>query len=113
MGKTAPRYVQPMEPFVLPTLCSGVDQLGIVGTVAPGIFAQEGRCWRFVYENPSGQAGHCMVPVSWRGRYRYATGWEPVWSCEKHAGALVGARRVVTQAAVFMTPRNFRPTGIR
>jgi hypothetical protein len=44
----------------------GVDQLGIVGKVTPCIFAQEGRCWRFVYENPSGQAGHCMAPVAWR-----------------------------------------------
>jgi hypothetical protein len=32
--------------------------------VAPGIFAQEGRCWRFLYENPSGQAGHRMEPVA-------------------------------------------------
>jgi hypothetical protein len=46
-----------MEPYVLPTLWSGVDHLGIVGTVAPGTFAQPGRCWRFVSENPSGQGG--------------------------------------------------------
>jgi hypothetical protein len=57
---------------------SGVDQLGIVGKVAPGIFAREGRCWRFVYENPSGQAGHCMEPVTWRGRYKYLAGWKTV-----------------------------------
>lgn len=83
-------------PFVLPTLCSGIDHLGIVGKVAPGIFAQEGRCWRFIYENPSGQAGHCMEPVVSRGRYRYASGWKPVWSCEGHAGELVGARVIPT-----------------
>lgn len=29
----------------------GTDENGIVGTVAPGLFAQEGRCWRMVYEN--------------------------------------------------------------
>jgi hypothetical protein len=31
----------------------GTDGNGIVGTVAPGLFAQEGRCWRIVYANPS------------------------------------------------------------
>ncbi|MGO8863289.1 MAG: hypothetical protein ACLQRH_21380 [Acidimicrobiales bacterium] len=46
------------------SIYSGVDQLGIVGQVAPGIFAQEGRCWCFVYENPAGQAGRCMAPVA-------------------------------------------------
>jgi hypothetical protein len=74
------------------SIYNGVDQLGIVGTVAPGIFAHEGRCWRFVYENPSGQAGHCMAPVAWTGRYRYTAGWRPVWSCEAHAEELVGRR---------------------
>ena len=29
------------------------DEHGIVGTVAPGLFAKEGRCWRMVYENRS------------------------------------------------------------
>ncbi len=82
-----------MRPVDAGPLLDGVDQLGIVGTVAPGIFAQEGRCWRFVYENPSGQAGHCLAPVDWRGRYRYTAGWKPVWSCERHAEGLVGARR--------------------
>lgn len=36
---------------------SGVDSLGIVGTVAPGIFAKEGRSQAFAYLNPSGQSG--------------------------------------------------------
>ena len=72
----------------------GSDPRGTVGKVAPGIFAHEGRCWRFVYENAAGQAGHCMEPVSWRGRWKYRTGWEPVWSCDKHADDLIGARRV-------------------
>jgi hypothetical protein len=82
-----------MEPFVLPTLNSGIDQLGIVGTVAPGIFAQPGRCWRMVYVNAAGHTSHCEERVEWRGRHRYATGWKPVWSCERHAGDLIGARR--------------------
>ena len=30
-----------------------------------------------------------------RGRYRYTAGWRPVWSCEAHAGELVGPRRAV------------------
>jgi len=36
------------------SIYSGVDQLGLIGTVAPGIFAQEGRCWRMVHLNVGG-----------------------------------------------------------
>ena len=54
----------------------GTDQLGIVGQVAAGLFAQEGRCWRMVYEN--------------------LEGWTKVWSCERHADELVGARRLAS-----------------
>jgi hypothetical protein len=32
----------------------GVDHLDTVGKVAPGLFAQEGRCWRMIYGNPVG-----------------------------------------------------------
>ena len=60
------------------SIYSGVDEPGIVGQVAPGIFAQEDRCWRLVYLNPAGQAGHCMEPVTWRGRYKFTKGWAPV-----------------------------------
>ena len=49
----------------MPSIYSGVDQLEIVGKVAPGIFAQDGRCWRMVHENPVGQGGHCVEP--WLG----------------------------------------------
>ena len=38
----------------------GIDENGIVGTLAPGLFAQEGRCWRMVYEIPVGHGTHCM-----------------------------------------------------
>jgi hypothetical protein len=43
----------------------GTDENGIVGTVAPELFAQEGRCWRVIYENPVGhgtQHGQQLVP---------------------------------------------------
>jgi hypothetical protein len=43
----------------------GTDENGIVGTVAPGLFAQEGRCWRMIYANPVGHGTHCMQP--WNG----------------------------------------------
>jgi hypothetical protein len=46
----------------------GTGENGIVGTVAPGLFAQEGRCWRMVYENPVGHGSHCAEPVEWVGR---------------------------------------------
>ena len=36
-----------MEPLHPPDAQLRIDQLGIVGTVAPGIFAQPGRCWRW------------------------------------------------------------------
>jgi hypothetical protein len=68
----------------------GIDQLDIIGKVAPGIFAQEGRCWRFVYENAAGHGGHCMEPVTWVGRWRFTKGWKDVWSCDRHADELVG-----------------------
>jgi hypothetical protein len=48
----------------------GVDHRNTIGKVAPGIFAQEGRCWRFIYENAAGHAGHCMDPVEWTGRWK-------------------------------------------
>jgi hypothetical protein len=83
----------------------GLDQLGIVGQVAPGIFAQEGRCWRFV---PAGQASHCMAPVAWRGRYRYSSGWKPVWSCDGHADDLIGARRSGDLAIANQVPASWR-----
>jgi hypothetical protein len=49
----------------------GTDENGIVGTVAPGLFAQEGRCWRMVYENPVGHGTHCMELVTWVGRWKF------------------------------------------
>jgi hypothetical protein len=78
----------------IPSIYSGVDQLEIVGQVAPGIFAQDGRCWRMVYENPVGQGGHCMEPVAWVGRWKFLKGRTKVWSCERHADELMGARRL-------------------
>jgi hypothetical protein len=62
----------------------GIDHRNTIGKVAPGIFAQEGRCWRFVYENVAGHAGHCPEPVEWVGRWKFLKGWTMVWSCERH-----------------------------
>jgi hypothetical protein len=42
----------------------GTDENGIVGTVAPGLFAQEGRCWR-TYENPVGHEA-AAGSIVWR-----------------------------------------------
>jgi hypothetical protein len=44
-------------------ISGGVDHRGTVGTVAPGLLAQEGRCWRMIYENPVGHGTQCMQPV--------------------------------------------------
>jgi hypothetical protein len=46
----------------------GVDHRDTIGKVAPGLFAQEGRCWRMIYANPVGHGTHCMEPVEWVGR---------------------------------------------
>jgi hypothetical protein len=35
----------------------GTDHLGTVGKVAPALFAQEGRCWRMVFETQSVKVG--------------------------------------------------------
>jgi hypothetical protein len=47
-----------------------------------------------VYENPVGQGGHCPEPVTWVRRWKFLEGWTKVWSFERHADELVGARRV-------------------
>jgi hypothetical protein len=62
------------------SIYSGVDHRGTVGKVAPGLFAQEGRCWRMVYENPVGHGTFCMEPVAWVGRWKFLKGWTKVWS---------------------------------
>ena len=72
----------------------GTDENGIVGTVAPGLIAQEGRCWRMVYANVAGHAGHCPEPVTWVGRWKFLKGWTKVWSCERHADELPWASRI-------------------
>jgi hypothetical protein len=60
----------------------GTDENGIVGTVAPELFAQEGRCWRMIYENPVGHGTHCMESVAWVGRWKFLDDCTKVWSCE-------------------------------
>jgi hypothetical protein len=57
------------------SIYSGEDQLGIVGTVAPGLFAQEGRCWRMVHRNAAGHGTHCPEPVTWVGLWKFLEGW--------------------------------------
>jgi hypothetical protein len=72
----------------------GTNENGIVGTVAPGLFAQVGRCWRMVYANPVGHGTHCVRPVEWVGRWKFLKGWTKVWSCDRHANDLPFARRI-------------------
>jgi hypothetical protein len=62
------------------SIYSGVDHFGTVGTVAPGLFAQVGRCWRMVDENPVGHGTHCMEPVAYVGRRKFLEGWTNVCS---------------------------------
>jgi hypothetical protein len=75
-------------------ISGGVDHRGTVGKVAPGLIAQEGRCWRTIYENPVGHATFCMEPVEWVGRWKFLKGWTKVWLCERHADELPWARRL-------------------
>jgi hypothetical protein len=80
-----------MPVFVINT---GIDHRGTIGKVAPGLFAQEGRCWRMVYENAAGHGGHGMERGAWVGRWKFTKGWTKVWSCERHADELPWARRL-------------------
>jgi hypothetical protein len=50
-SQTSRRYRRAVDTY---RIYDGTDENGIVGTVAPGLFAQEGRCWRMVYANPVG-----------------------------------------------------------
>jgi hypothetical protein len=92
----------PVDTYLINT---GVDHLGTVGQVAPGLFAQEGRCWRMVYEKPVGHGTHCVAPVAWAGRWKFLDGWTKVWSCERHADELVGARRLRGPSSAAVDPR--------
>ena len=76
------------------SIYSGVDHRGTVGKGAPRLFAQEGRYWRMVYENPVGHRTFCPEPVTWVGRWKFLKGWTKAWSCERHARELVDARRI-------------------
>jgi hypothetical protein len=89
----------PSGPVDTYQIYDGTDENGIVGTLAPGLFAQEGRCWRMVYENPVGHPTHCMAPVERVGRWKFLKGWTKVWSCERHADELPWAERVSSAVA--------------
>ena len=51
---STPVYLRSVDSY---RIYDGTDELEIVRTVAPGLFPQEGRCWRIVYESPVGQGG--------------------------------------------------------
>jgi hypothetical protein len=74
--------------------------------VAPGLFAQEGRCWRMVHRNVAGHGTHCMEPVAWVGRWKFLDGWTKVWSCERHADELPWARRIRPAPAITSALRS-------
>jgi hypothetical protein len=59
-------------------ISGGVDRRGTVGKVAPGLFVQEGRCWRTIYENPVGHRTFRLQPVTWVGRWKFLKGWTKV-----------------------------------
>ena len=49
----------------VPGFHDGTDENGIVGT-GRRLFAQEGRCWRLVYENPIGHEEAAASSIVWR-----------------------------------------------
>jgi hypothetical protein len=51
-----------------------------------------------VYENADLHGTHRPEPVEWKWRWKFLKGWAKVWSCERHADELVGARRIFTQS---------------
>jgi hypothetical protein len=62
----------------------GTDENGVVGAVAPGLVAQEGGCWRMVYENPVGPVTHAllMLEIVWNDAWTHAriSGPMGIWS---------------------------------
>jgi hypothetical protein len=52
-----------------------------------------------IYRNAARYGTHCMARVAWVGRWKFLKGWTKVWSCERHADELVGARRYRTPTA--------------
>ena len=53
----------------------GVDHLGTVGKVAPGLFAHEGRCWRMIYENQVCYGTHTLHAAGRVGRVGEVPRW--------------------------------------
>ena len=45
-----------------------------------------------------------MEPVEWVGRWKFLAGWTKVWSCERHADELVGARKISPAAQDLRAP---------
>ena len=70
----------------------GVDHRNTVGKVAAGLFAQEGRCWRMIYENPVGHGTHCMKPVEWVGRWTSRAALHGEAGAKSKAGEQVNRR---------------------
>jgi hypothetical protein len=94
-GGSPPPIGLPSVPVDTYQLYDGTDELGIVGTVAPGLFAQGGRCWAHGRRKPS-RPRWARHGASGVGRpAEVSNGWTKVWSCERHADELVSARRVI------------------
>ena len=73
----------------------GVDHRNTVGKVAPGLFAQEGRCWRMVYENVAGHGAHCPGAGGVGRAVEVHEGLDEGVECERHADELPRARRTL------------------
>jgi hypothetical protein len=56
-------YLQSVDTY---RIYHGPDELGIVGTVTRAV-RPGGSVLGMVYEDPVGQGGHCMEPVTWWG----------------------------------------------
>ena len=68
---SGPVYLPSVDTY---RIYDGTDENEIVGTVAPGLFAQEGRCWRMVYRNAAGHGTHCPEQVAWVWRWKFLKG---------------------------------------
>jgi len=56
---------------------------------ADAVFAEPGRCWRFIQQAGVGAPANCSEPVVWVGNHRLNCGKGiRVWSCDGHREGL-------------------------
>ena len=90
--ETSRRYPRPMVAFAINP---GVDHRNTVGKGPRGSWLKRVSAGGWSTRTLPAMRTHCPEPVAWVGRWKFLKGWAKVWSCERHADGLVGARRTL------------------